>query len=96
MCARRASAMSDGPVTQLTSSVLWALRLPRLPFARGLWRVVDGKSGRVADRAVAVLGLVKPSGGVVDRQDRFAPSPGPVVVQGGVVRGRHAGRQGVG
>ena len=62
---------------------------PLLPLAWALWLVVDGQEPVPAERAAAVLGLEEPQVGRVDRQGwRLASSFGPVVGQGGVVRGR--------
>jgi len=61
---------------------------PGLPLARGLWPVLDGDQGALADRAAPFLLAVEPESGAVDRQGRFAPAPGPVVSERRVVRGR--------
>ena len=63
-------------------------RQPHLPLAWGLWPVIVGQERLPADRASTVLGFEEPSAGLVDRQGRLAPPFGPVLGQGGVVRGR--------
>ena len=50
-----------------------------------LWPVLVGDQGALAHRAASVSLTVKPEGGAVDRQGRFAPSPGPVVSEFGVI-----------
>ena len=49
---------------------------PLRPIARGLWLL--GEERGLADRAASVLGLEEPQAGVVDRQDWFASSSGPL------------------
>ena len=58
---------------------------PSFPLVRGLWLVLDGQERGLADQAASVLRSVETLAGAVDRQGRFASSPGPVVAQGGVV-----------
>src|ERR1700726_4227773 len=68
----------------------WVVSEPVFPCLWGLGSFVGGEESAVADRAATVLGLVEPQGGGADRHRCLAPSPGPVVAQGGVVRGRSA------
>ncbi len=58
---------------------------PLLPLARVLWHGLVSDQRAAADRAATILGFDQPSGGLVDRQGRLAPSAGPVFDKGGVV-----------
>ena len=64
---------------------------PTFPLAWVLWPVIDGQEPIPALATAAVLGIEEPQTGRVDREGwRLASSFGPVVSQGGVVRGRRA------
>jgi hypothetical protein len=65
--------------------------LPLLPLAWGLWRVLCGQEPGPAERAASVLGLIEAPAGSADRWGWRLCSPfGPVVGEGGVVRGGRA------
>ena len=83
------SAVSSSRITILV--IVLRVVASHSSHSRGVCgRSTSGRSASPADRAATVLGCEKPPAGLVDRQGRLAPPFGPVLGEGGVVRGRSA------